>query len=649
MAEIAFDCPHCGQNLEADDNAAGVELACPTCAVHLRVPDRTPPKPSANLRVRPEVAAPVASSTVVALMCQNCGGQLDYSADDDVATCPFCGSAHVVRQPASSVERLRDLESGSLSVSHVTPRIAISDAPGYITSAIEQEPSGYKQPGELRMHTEGVYFAAWRVEATVQCTWQGEYSESRTVTKWRKVTKYSNGRSYQVDEPYNDTEVIWHPASGSHAFETTLFAPAVAGISQHQLDAAASGVARTGDHRGHPASVAGFAVARPSKSQRQAWDESSCDSRVESQAYTECRSCIERLRSVSTVVSSKVFSLIYLPVAVVNYTANGSEYRHFVNLCTGGFSGDLPLDQDTIAQEAKRAGKDQKGLEAARWFVATLGLPAVALFVTLIYDDVNPLQGKAWIGWLVAAFFAIACWRPGAAPWSQFLWSRRAYLLRLLMNPPTHLKDHMHAGSAETVAKIQNKLRELAEDNALEDLDREKTMPFLEHSGRVLLRSVCRSALWRLPVILKAPLPILLAAATAVLVHTDLQQHHGEKTAAAADANATDDSYQPRGSLPSSHPQAISAPVPGVAMQSSSPTRAATKVQNFHPGDHVVLIRDTPLFVGGVSDLEGRQGQTFTVTRAEPNRVFVSLPRRDGTTSEFNVDPAALAPATTLR
>lgn len=39
---INFDCPQCGQNLEAPNDLAGAELACPNCSAQLRIPTFDP-------------------------------------------------------------------------------------------------------------------------------------------------------------------------------------------------------------------------------------------------------------------------------------------------------------------------------------------------------------------------------------------------------------------------------------------------------------------------------------------------------------------------------------------------------------------------------------------------------------------------------
>jgi len=38
MPDINFDCPHCGQNLDATVEMAGWALDCPTCGGKLKVP-----------------------------------------------------------------------------------------------------------------------------------------------------------------------------------------------------------------------------------------------------------------------------------------------------------------------------------------------------------------------------------------------------------------------------------------------------------------------------------------------------------------------------------------------------------------------------------------------------------------------------------
>ena len=38
MSDINFDCPQCGQNLEAPDTMAGLFIECPACSKVIKVP-----------------------------------------------------------------------------------------------------------------------------------------------------------------------------------------------------------------------------------------------------------------------------------------------------------------------------------------------------------------------------------------------------------------------------------------------------------------------------------------------------------------------------------------------------------------------------------------------------------------------------------
>lgn len=72
--DILFNCPHCGQELEVDSDAAGTELNCPICNERLVVPSPdTPgvrfanesspqPHPTHHHTYEPHVINPIASS-----------------------------------------------------------------------------------------------------------------------------------------------------------------------------------------------------------------------------------------------------------------------------------------------------------------------------------------------------------------------------------------------------------------------------------------------------------------------------------------------------------------------------------------------------------------------------------------------------------
>jgi hypothetical protein len=69
MADLNFDCPLCGQNLDAPDDMAGLFIECPACAKIIKVPTpnaqqkatmqlrRPPPPPAAPQRTAEEEKA----------------------------------------------------------------------------------------------------------------------------------------------------------------------------------------------------------------------------------------------------------------------------------------------------------------------------------------------------------------------------------------------------------------------------------------------------------------------------------------------------------------------------------------------------------------------------------------------------------------
>lgn len=45
MADINFDCMHCGQNLDAPPELVGVTIACPACSKHITIPEASQTEP----------------------------------------------------------------------------------------------------------------------------------------------------------------------------------------------------------------------------------------------------------------------------------------------------------------------------------------------------------------------------------------------------------------------------------------------------------------------------------------------------------------------------------------------------------------------------------------------------------------------------
>ncbi len=455
------------------------------------------------------VESAIVKGVLFELACTSCGGKLDYTSGSDVASCPFCGSLHLVRTESNQYNKLIDLESADLRIYHDLPKISDKDAISIIQKAIRSEKAGFKDLETLEMEVHCIYVPAWCIKTRVECSWHGEYSETRSVTKWRKVSKTTGSRTYQVDEPYNDTETIWHPSSGSHKFEARIWAPATPGFSLDQLHATTSGLNGAGSIRGEPPISKHIGIASASKSQSQAWEEFNCDNRIEKIAWTECQSCIERLKSVRSVCASKDFSLTYLPIAVISYEANNCAFRHFLNLKTGRFSGDLPLDEKEVQRECVTAATKQHLFNFVEWIAATAVCAELGFVGALIYKHSLRLIEPHWHIWLGVLVVGIIIWITDYKPWKNFRWHRRAFLLRILGSPPTHLATQMHAGvDADRMRRI---MEERAWNNSIEGGDPEKVHILAEHSARVLLKAANPLLAVSIPRSVKAGATLLFA------------------------------------------------------------------------------------------------------------------------------------------
>lgn len=53
MPDLNFDCPQCGQNLDAPDDMAGLFVECPSCSKIIKVPRPGDPKPAPSARPAP--------------------------------------------------------------------------------------------------------------------------------------------------------------------------------------------------------------------------------------------------------------------------------------------------------------------------------------------------------------------------------------------------------------------------------------------------------------------------------------------------------------------------------------------------------------------------------------------------------------------
>lgn len=92
MAEIEFNCPACGQVLEAPEEMAGESLACPSCEAPITIPAPAPDTPDDSVAASlfstpPDAALDEPYTESAAHVCPECGGALAEGA----VLCVQCG------------------------------------------------------------------------------------------------------------------------------------------------------------------------------------------------------------------------------------------------------------------------------------------------------------------------------------------------------------------------------------------------------------------------------------------------------------------------------------------------------------------------------------------------------------------------------
>lgn len=533
MAAITFQCAHCGQSLECEDTGAGMQVECPSCNKTLTVPAPTqigqettePPEtpteetePVTSQDEQEETAERVASdhTTTGTMKCANCGAQLDADGQTEKAKCLFCGSTNVLTSPETQLARLRDIENPKLSITHQKPTITFEQVRHNIVARISADDCGLQNAARLLITVKGAYFPTWDIRVRAQCCWSGENSRRVPFTNYRTVTRQVGNRTVSHQEPYTDHRTEWYPVSGQKFFSTSVSLPAGEGLSVAQLEM----VSESEDPHlgnGYPPKTKNFTTVPVSKEQSHSWEQYNGDGRVNASAQLACGACAERISDVSADIQGREFSLNFIPFAVATYTANGTEYRHFVNLQNGQFSGDVPLDIAKVATEgavATRATRDNRNIWRMGW--AAIGVYAiVTVLVNLGWRDWNvgdaieyglssPLAVFAdcppeemladspvltvlfsWIGWLATIIFCGIA-GPKGNPWTEFLAKRQAFLLRLMMNPPANIPKLAMFASPD-FAEGRANLKEMADEGDLDSIPTEAAQKLTDGVGQTLV------------------------------------------------------------------------------------------------------------------------------------------------------------------
>jgi len=150
MPDITFNCPSCGQKIEAPAELAGAEASCPTCQGKLLVPFESDSPPAVSAPVPVAAFVPPASPLAVAdraghpphfiaAKCPSCGGDLQVPDNREQVKCMYCGGTVIIRQAIQlasgvNVPNLMALAKSALGAQNH------KEAYDYYTKVLEYDP-----------------------------------------------------------------------------------------------------------------------------------------------------------------------------------------------------------------------------------------------------------------------------------------------------------------------------------------------------------------------------------------------------------------------------------------------------------------------------------------------------------------------------
>lgn len=103
MADINFDCPHCGHNLAVDEEGAGITVPCPECSKTVEIPFPELPLQSVSDDTTQTRPCPFCGEQIllIAVKCKHCGEFLNQQSRSATSSPVYAPS----RQPLNAAQK----------------------------------------------------------------------------------------------------------------------------------------------------------------------------------------------------------------------------------------------------------------------------------------------------------------------------------------------------------------------------------------------------------------------------------------------------------------------------------------------------------------------------------------------------------------
>ncbi len=316
-------CPSCGSNLAFDPSSQ--MLLCKHCGTKVSLKETYTAVERDYLSGLAQDNQWTSDETVV-FRCENCGAKVVLQKDETARSCPFCGTAHVVK-----TSELAGLKPNGL----IPFAFGVDEGVAYAKAWAKKRlyaPRKFKKNLSTE-NVKGVYAPCFTFDSRTASSYVGRIGNRRT----RTVGSGKNRRT--------ETYVVWRTISGNFFlnFDDVLI---TAGSKFTQKDMDGISPYETNNGKAYDEEyLLGFMSYHYDYELDDCWETAKgrMDKAIRREILSQYHYDVVDYLNVSTYHSNVTYKYVMLPVYVGNYSYKKKLYNFFVNGSTGKVKGKTPV------------------------------------------------------------------------------------------------------------------------------------------------------------------------------------------------------------------------------------------------------------------------------------------------------------------
>lgn len=356
-------CPSCGGEMCFDPDSG--KLSCPYCGHAQAIRQPAEKIPAHDYQYEGETAEEWGKSTVT-LHCANCGATVTVDRHTTAAACAFCGTPMTVQNDPSA-----KLLPDAVLPFQISKKEAVESFKGWIKGR-------FFSPGKLRAlaHMEkmdGVYLPHFLFDCITSSDYTAEAGTHYYETEW--VTVERNGEQVQEEQQVQRTR--WEPVEGSYA---DLFSELPVNASKNVDRNLISLHFDLKNLKSFSKEfLYGFQAEQYSKSKDDCWIEArnTVENLLSQRIIRKIGADEVRGLSIHTQYKSRKFKYALFPVWISSYSFRNKPYKFMINGQSGETKGQAPLSAPRILVS----------------ILLAVGIPVCLFFVNHIFGIVTLVIG----------------------------------------------------------------------------------------------------------------------------------------------------------------------------------------------------------------------------------------------------------------